>query len=94
MRQPITSVLMAQPGNACPYVAIGDYDWKGIIGSSERRARCHGIVVDWNPTVICVFISMFAVSIWIGLQVTVQAMTTFKRWSTIYFWYIDPVLWH
>lgn len=75
---------------ACRYVSLSDYNWN-IVPIDETKPRCHGIALPWNPTIICLFVAMQAVTLWVSLEINIQAAVTFRRWSTIYFWYESPL---
>jgi hypothetical protein len=70
----------------CPYVSLKDYDWAIVPFLTDTRGACHGISLPWNPTVICLFAALHGVAAWIALFIPIQAVLTFKRWSTVYFW--------
>jgi hypothetical protein len=78
---------MAELENACRYVPLANYSWD-IVPVDETKPRCHGIALPWNPTVIGLFIAFSAITIWASLEVNIQAIATFKKRSTLYFWYV------
>lgn len=71
---------------ACQYVALFNYHWD-IVPVDETKPRCHGIALPFNPTIICLFVSFSAVTLWLCLEVNLQAVLVFRKWSTVYFWY-------
>jgi hypothetical protein len=82
---------MASPGktDACVYVPLDKYNWDIVPLLEEANSRCHGIALAWNPTVILLLVAFYAVTFWIGLEVIVQAMSTFRKWATVYFWLVN-----
>lgn len=91
---------MSIPNEYCHYVPFREYDWEGLVvftrhfngtaktDSNRQAVRCHGLAIPWKFAVICLFAAMDGVTVWICLDVMLQAVTTFKRWSTIYFWWV------
>jgi hypothetical protein len=72
--------------NDCHYVPLEDYNWAIVPLLTNARGLCHGISLQWNPTVICLTAALYGVAAWIALFIPFQACFTFKRWSTVYFW--------
>jgi hypothetical protein len=78
---------MDEQTNPCAFVPLSKYSWEIIPLLSGRRGACNGITLAWNPTVICLFVALHAVAVWTALSVCIQAVATFKRYWTLYFWY-------
>jgi hypothetical protein len=47
----------------CPYVPLSDYDWAIMPLLSGKRGACHGITLQWNPTVIYLLVALHAVCV-------------------------------
>lgn len=79
-----TTAATSEP---CPYVNLQDHSWAIRPIFLKPRGRCHGISLDWNFTVLSLFVAFHSVGLWMALAIIINAFSTFKRWSTIYFWY-------
>jgi hypothetical protein len=77
--------------DTCQYVPFSHYDWAIRPLFFKPRGVCYGITLAWNPTVICLFVAFHTVAGWMALALHIEAIVTFKRRSTVYFWY-HPLL--
>ncbi|RDI88183.1 hypothetical protein Vi05172_g1813 [Venturia inaequalis] len=82
------NISITTPSEPCPYVSLQNYSWAIRPIFLKPRGQCHGLSLDWNFTVISLFVAFHAIGVWMALAITIEAMVTFKRWSTVYFWSI------
>jgi hypothetical protein len=64
------------------FIPFRDYNW----GLSALG------LLPWNPTAYCLVASIFAVSFWLVVELSVQVFFTFKKHNGLYFWSILAVI--
>ena len=64
----------------CYYVPFGEYNWNGLVVFSRhfndtegtpRPVTCHGLTIGWNFPVLCFFVAMVGVTVWVCLDVMI-----------------------
>lgn len=60
------------------FLPLSEYDW----------SISNFGVLPWNPTVYCLIASLFAVALWLSIELSIQVWFLFKRYTAVYFWMI------
>jgi hypothetical protein len=71
----------------CPYVPLQHYDWHSV---HPYTGANHCSPLPWNPVVYCTIASCHAVTYGLVVELILQLFFTFRRWTTLYFWYVEP----
>ncbi|QDS71780.1 hypothetical protein FKW77_009331 [Venturia effusa] len=74
----------------CRYVPLDQYQWSTIILPGKDPNSC---VLPWNPVVYCTIAGFHAVAVSMALEINLQLLSTFRRWTTLYFWSLLAASW-
>jgi hypothetical protein len=88
----VSEIMEVKKHDHCPYVPLSQYKWSYLALLMTERGQCYGVTLPFNPTVYCLVAAFHAVTVWVALSVDFQLLFTFKRWTTLYFWYAVALL--
>ncbi|KUL90393.1 hypothetical protein ZTR_02086 [Talaromyces verruculosus] len=68
-----------------PYVSVSDFDWGLNLATSTS--------LPWNQTIWSLIAVFTALPLWMTLELTVQVLYVFHRWSGLYFYSVLITTW-
>ncbi|TLD18337.1 2-oxoisovalerate dehydrogenase subunit beta [Venturia nashicola] len=74
----------------CRYVPLKSYNWSPIVLPAKDSKEC---TLPWNPTVYSLIAACHAAAVVMAFEINIQLLSTFKRWTTLYFWSLLVASW-
>lgn len=81
--------MMNNDLDECEYVPLHNYKWNTVPLTVRPNAIC---LLPFNPVVYCLFAAFHAVAVWTAVEINIQLFSTFKKRSTLYFWYVCKLI--